>query len=192
MSRDSDDMGTGGPGITPEEASRLEGSATVGSASGEVDPTGQGGGVGDGAGDGELRPMSLGEARALIAEKHDLNVGKDDPLLIAVTLHQGFVADYERLLERHSRVLAATLAQTGEVTAQAVEQALGVLQSAALESNITMALAKVAEETRRTESLADRIEGAIARGLKSHLWLTGINWLAVAAGLAFIFWAGVR
>lgn len=148
---------------------------------------------GDGGGDAdpESAPaapvaLSVEEARKLLAERHGTVVGDDDPLLMLVTLHQGFLADYERLLARHSAALESLLGQTGDTVSGSVRESLSVLRDEALAGALRNILAKVTEEPRSSESLFERF-GAASRSLIQVLSvLTAMSWLAAAAAVAVL------
>ncbi|WP_243545433.1 hypothetical protein [Pseudodesulfovibrio tunisiensis] len=47
--------------------------------------------------------------RDLLAEQHDVLLGKDDPILMYVTLHNAFLDQYDGVLDRHGQELATFL-----------------------------------------------------------------------------------
>lgn len=53
--------------------------------------------------------LTLDAARALILARHDHGICDDDPVLMLVTLHEGFMADYERMLERHNEAITSVI-----------------------------------------------------------------------------------
>ena len=123
--------------------------------------------------------MSLDDARALLVREHDLAIGKDDPLLMSVTLHQGFIRDYEAMLKRHDAGIKAILGATGEACAVAVEGVLDGLKDKTVKASLEQAFALVAEQARNM----DRLD----RSLRRHRLFNGLStFLSVAAcGLAF-------
>ncbi len=64
--------------------------------------------------------LRLEDARTLLQSTHDSRVGLDDPLLMQVTLHNAFLADYQALLDRHHQALTALFsAKAAEYLAEA-------------------------------------------------------------------------
>lgn len=72
-----------------------------------------------------MESMSLEKARSLLCEKHNMAVDDRDPILLLVTLHQGFIADYERMLKRHHLALTTMIGEAvGGLTEEALSQNL--------------------------------------------------------------------
>ena len=121
-----------------------------------------------------LAVMSLDDARALLVREHDLAISKDDPLLMSVTLHQGFVRDYEAMLKRHDAGIKAILGATGEACAVAVERVLDGLKDKTVKASLEQAFALVAEQARNM----DRLD----RALRRHRLFNGLStFLSVTA-----------
>ncbi len=55
--------------------------------------------------------LDLESVRILLAQKHATVVDPDDPVLMLVTLQNAFLAEYEKLLDRHNKALTAMLAE---------------------------------------------------------------------------------
>ena len=55
--------------------------------------------------------LDLESVRTLLAQKHAAVVDPDDPVLMLVTLQNAFLAEYEKLLDRHNKALTAMLAE---------------------------------------------------------------------------------
>lgn len=87
--------------------------------------------------------MSLDDARAALVREHGVAVGKDDPLLMVVTLHQGFVRDYDRMLARHDEAIRNLLGATGNACAEAVEAVLASLKDKTVKASLDQAFALV-------------------------------------------------
>lgn len=105
----------------------------------------------------EFQAMSLDEARAAMVREHGVAVGKDDPILLAVTLHQGFCADLNKLLGRHADRISSLLAATGNSYAEAVERMLESFKDQTVQASIQHALALMADQTKATETLRRRL-----------------------------------
>lgn len=121
--------------------------------------------------------LSVEGARRLIAEKHQVVVGENDPILMAVTLHRAFMLDVEAMLKRLNVQMAAdvagTIAKLQEEAAAASQQLRDDLIKGASQSVI----AGVAEQATRF--------GQFKQLVRSHLialsCFTAANWLAVVA-----------
>lgn len=100
--------------------------------------------------------MSLDDARAMLVRAHGVAVGTDDPVLMLVSLHQGFVRDYEAMLRRHDDAIQGFLGATGEACAEAVENVLASLKDKTVKASLDQAFALVErqavamDELRRT------------------------------------------
>jgi hypothetical protein len=63
--------------------------------------------------------MNLEQVQNLLAEKHKIIVGLDDPVLMLVTVMNAFLAQENALIERHKTALAKVMAdKTGEYVSQ--------------------------------------------------------------------------
>ena len=69
----------------------------------------------------ELEVLTLQKAGALLHDQHNRVFDDHDPIYLLVTLHQGFIADYERMLMRHHTALTAMI---GEAVNGLTEEAL--------------------------------------------------------------------
>ncbi len=141
--------------------------------------------VSDPGGDRPPAPavMSLDDARALLVREHNTAIGTDDPLLMAVTLHQGFVGDYEAMLRRHDAGIKAILGTTGEACAAAVEKVLDGLKDKTVKASLEQAFALVSKQARTM----DRLD----RAMRTHRLVTGLLTLvsvsACGLGIAVLF-----
>ncbi len=124
----------------------------------------------------------------LIAAKHNVAVAVDDPLLLMVTLHQGFVADHEKLMARHARALAAFMERTGDRTEEAVSKALAVLRDEALEGALRHTLARIAEEAGLVAGVMNRLEAASNRLVRRLAWLAALTWIAAALTVGVVLY----
>lgn len=132
---------------------------------------------------GSSRPeaMSLDDARALLVREHGVAIGNDDPLLMAVTLHQGFVADLARLQTNHEKRIERVLGATGEALGEAVEGVLDKLREKAIRANLETAFALVEAQARSMEKLE--------RTMRRLRWwmLAAVILVASCVGLGFAF-----
>ncbi|EPY00133.1 hypothetical protein [Magnetospirillum fulvum] len=110
--------------------------------------------------------MSLDEARAMLVREHGVAIGSDDPLLMLITLHQGMLRDYERMLARHDAAIAAILGTTGAACADAVETVLASLKDKTVKASLDQAFALVERQALAMEDLR--------RALRSHRRVTAL------------------
>jgi len=118
-----------------------------------------------------VQAMSLDDARAALVRKHGVAVGTDDPVLMLVTLHQGFVADYEAMLRRHDNAIQGFLGATGEACAEAVENVLASLKDKTVKASLDQAFALV----ERQEQAMGRFRAMLGRHRLVHLILTLVS-----------------
>lgn len=127
--------------------------------------------------------MSLDDARALLVREHNTAIGADDPLLMAVTMHQGFIGDYEAMLKRHDIAIKALLGATGEACAVAVEKVLDGLKDKTVRAGLEHAFGLVAEQGKNM----DRLERAMRRHALLVGALTGLSGLVAGLSLAVLY-----
>ena len=131
----------------------------------------------------DFQPMSLDQARADLVRLHGTAIGSDDPLLMAVTLHQGFCTDLDKLLVGHSERIAALLAETGNTLAEVVEGTLDTLKEKTTQAGIQNALALMAEQARAMEILRRRMRRhGIAISLLSFLSVASCGLVVALVG----------
>lgn len=124
--------------------------------------------------------MSLDDARALLVREHSVAVGNDDPLLMAVTLHQGFVRDYQAMLADHDEAIKKILGATGEACAVAVDKVLESLKDKTVKASLDQAFALVSHQAANMEGLNLTIK-------RFRRLLVALTLVAVAAsGLAML------
>lgn len=118
--------------------------------------------------------MSLDDARAALVREHGVAIGKDDPLLMLITLHQGMISDYDRMLTRHDEHIRTLLGATGNACAEAVEAVLASLKDKTIKAGIDQTFALV---ERQAVAMAD-----LHRALRRHrLVMAGLTVLTVMA-----------
>lgn len=124
------------------------------------------------------RAMSLDDARAMLVREHGVAVKNDDPVLMLVSLHQGFLSDYEAMLRRHDQAIRGFLGATGEACAQAVEAVLASLKDKTVKASLDQAFALVERQAVAMDELR--------RALRRHRIVTTILTLLslAACGLA--------
>lgn len=115
-----------------------------------------------------MQAMSLDDARALLVRAHGIAVGSDDPILMLVSLHQGFIVDYEAMLKRHDGAIRGFLGATGEACAEAVENVLASLKDKTVKASIDNAFALVERQAVTMEQL----RAELRRHRRVHIALT--------------------
>ena len=133
-------------------------------------------------GGGESPPpvqvMSLDDARAMLVRKHGVAIASDDPLLMLVSLHQGFASDYEAMLRRHDEAIRGFLGATGEACAAAVDDVLASLKDKTVKASLDQAFALV----ERQAVAMDQLRREMRRHRLIHVILTIVS--LVGCGLA--------
>lgn len=99
---------------------------------------------------------TLEEMRAYLHRAHGVSVGMDDPVLLLHSMHRVFLADYQRLLEKHNQALTATIG--GAI--------MGLTKEA------------LSEHLQNQVRLADRIQSEFERQYKRAKMLSIINIIA--------------
>ncbi len=127
--------------------------------------------------------MSLDDARALLVREHGVAIGSDDPLLMLITLHQGMLRDYERMLARHDAGIGRLLGATGEACAGAVETVLASLKDKTVQASLDHAFSLI----ERQALALDRLERVLRRHRLVHLAFTLLTVGASALVLAVLF-----
>ena len=80
----------------------------------------------------ELEVLTIEKARTLLHDQHNTVFDDYDPIFLFVTLHQGVIADYERMLKRHHLALTTMI---GDAVSGLTEEAM----SKNLDSHIELA-----------------------------------------------------
>lgn len=127
--------------------------------------------------------MSLDEARALLVRQHGVAVGSDDPMLMLVSLHQGFVGDYEAMLRRHDDAIRGFLGATGEACADAVDAVLASLKDKTVKASLDQAFALV----ERQAVTMDQLRRELRRHRLVHLILTLLSLAGCGLASALLF-----
>lgn len=132
-----------------------------------------------------MQAMSLDEARAMLVRAHGVAVSSDDPILMLVSLHQGFIADYEAMLKRHDGAIRDFLGATGEACAEAVENVLASLKDKTVKASIDNAFALVERQAVTMEQL----RAELRRHRRVHIALTVLTLLGagLVAGTLTLF-----
>lgn len=95
--------------------------------------------------------LSVEDVRALLAQKHDLAVPKDDPLLMMVTIQNAFLGAQIQLQEKHKKALAAFMGEQTAAYVQGVEKSVADL-TATLSNMTTKGIQEAASDFAATLS----------------------------------------
>lgn len=72
--------------------------------------------------------LSVEDVRALLAQKHELAVPKDDPLLMMVTVLNAFLGAQSQLQKKHEKALSAFMGEQTATYVKGVEKSVSELQ----------------------------------------------------------------
>lgn len=126
-----------------------------------------------------VQAMSLEEARARLVQAHGMVVNPDDPLLMLVTLHQGFVGDYEAMLRRHDDAIRGFLGATGEACAASVDAVLASLKDKTVKASLDHAFALV----ERQALVMDQLRRMLRRHTVVHSIFTAVSIVGGVLGM---------
>lgn len=119
--------------------------------------------------------LSYDEVKMLLAMKHDTSISLDDPILMLVTINNAFIAENQKLLDRHNKALTGVMAaQTGEYV-KAVKQTAEDLSKTLSEASIE-GMKKLFEEHLLS----------LASSKTNTRWCTAIIVTAALANLFFL------
>ncbi|NDV24834.1 hypothetical protein [Desulfovibrio sp. JC022] len=129
----------------------------------------------------ENAPLTIQGVRDLIAEKHDVLLDENDPILIAVTMHRAALNEYELLLTDHQQKLSADMSGHVAAFAAEVRKSTNSLLSKAVKANIDNCLAQISEHEKQMSRFISSIRAmAIFAGV-----LFG---LSIAVSVSVIVW----
>lgn len=129
-----------------------------------------------------IQAMSLDDARALLVRQHGVAISNDDPILMAVSLHQGFVADYEAMLRRHDEAIKGFLGATGEACVQAIDAVLASLKDKTVKASLEQAFALV----ERQAVTMDVLQRQLRRHRLVHFLLTIVSMASCGLAIAVL------
>ena len=119
--------------------------------------------------------FGIQQAKELLAGINEA-VDHDDPVLLLVHLHHGFLGDYEKMLERHQKKVKEAMAVEVAAIVDTVDQAMKGLRDETLKSSLSQTLAQVAEQVKMIESVKTELLSRLGKKIK---W--GIFWHGVLA-----------
>jgi len=125
--------------------------------------------------------MSLEDARVLLARVHEVGLSKDDPVLMMVTLHQGFCADLAKINGACIHEIKSLLDATGKGYAQSVDDLFVGLQDKTISASINNTLAMTEQFTR----IVERHEHAMRRNTWFVAFLTLLAVGSVSLSVVF-------
>lgn len=121
--------------------------------------------------------LSLEEVRTLLALKNSTSVSPDDPILMIVTVLNAFLAEEEKLLDRHRKALITILTERTDGYVKAVEQTTTHLGES-LSSGSAKEMSRLFSEN----------TGRMERFNSSLFWLTAIVTAAALVNVAIFIW----
>ncbi len=125
--------------------------------------------------------LTLEDVRALLARQHNTVVGADDPVLMLVTLHNAFLGEYEKVLDRHNKAITALLVEKTDAYVSGVLHATEGL-AAQLSAASVDTVQRVLQE--HTSAL---------RAFRLHLaWLAAVVVVAALVNVAVFVFLGAR
>lgn len=121
--------------------------------------------------------ITIEDVRSLLATKNSVSVSPDDPILMIVTLLNAFLAEEEKLMDRHRKALTSVLADRTDHYVQAVEQTT-VSLGESLSSSSLSEIKKIYLEH----------DGTMNRFRSSITWLAAIIGTAALVNVAVFVW----
>lgn len=121
------------------------------------------------------KPITKEEARTLLLTEHNLAVGDDDPILMAVTLHAAFLGDLSAILSQYEASQNATFKASVSEVVTSVSKAAEELRDALLDGAVRSVLNGVAQQSETFGVIKSKARSfLIAMGI-----LTALQWAAV-------------
>ncbi|GAB3437242.1 hypothetical protein [Insolitispirillum peregrinum] len=127
--------------------------------------------------------LTVEEARALLLRLHGVAVPEGDPLLMIVTLFARVLQDYEALLARHDKDMAAAIGTSATAAAKAVDESLETLKDKTVRAGINGTLALV----ERQGVAVEKTMVAIRKVRTSIAVLTVLTWLASGVSVTLLW-----
>ena len=133
------------------------------------------------------RAMSIESAKQLLTEKLNTTVDDDDPALIPVYLHEGFLEDYGRMLKRHEATVAEAMALEVTAAVKTVREAAEGLRDETLKGSVRQSLAEVGEYARQIENLKTELTNGLRRTVARQIAIHGVlTFVTAGAALATV------
>lgn len=85
----------------------------------------------------EVPKLSLEDVKALIAANHDTTVSNDDPILMVVTIMNGFLESLQKLLDRHNEAVTGIMAEKTQTYVDTVKAASEEFSRLISEASVT-------------------------------------------------------
>ena len=126
-----------------------------------------------------FEPMTHDDARAVLVREHKVAVDDNHPVLMMVSLHQGFCADLDKLLASQVDRLSAMVYEAGNVLGREVEQTVEKLKDKAMTASLDQTLALVEKQAIAMDHLHRRMR-------RHSLFMSVLTVLSVlSCGLVF-------
>ena len=124
--------------------------------------------------------MNMDAVRALLAQRNNLVVDPDDPILAVVTINNAFLEEVQSLLSKHELALKATMKDATEENIKAVKAEANRFAAEFKEAAIESTIAKVNEHQKVMQNFLS-IVSAYSSDLKRFCLI------CVGGGLAVFF-----
>ncbi|CCO24009.1 hypothetical protein [Maridesulfovibrio hydrothermalis] len=126
-------------------------------------------------------PLTIQSVRDIITKEHDVLLDKNDPILMAVTMHRAALDEYDRLLKLHEQQLSEDMASHVSVFAGEIRKSTNSLLSKAVKTNIDNCLSIINAHQAQMERFLCT--------LKSMAILAGVFFvLSIAVSISVIVW----
>jgi len=128
--------------------------------------------------------LTLEEVRALISERIDLNVGRNDPVLAVYVLHEAFIREYEAMLRRHDAALTTLFEQSVTTWTDDVSKKVALISDQLLSQGLQDRMAQLGEHSRVASEMVVRTR-RLVRWVSVLTALTGVG-AAIAVLVLFL------
>ena len=125
---------------------------------------------------------SLESLRAYLWRVHKVTVGDDDPILMLHTIHKVALEETRRLLAEERQLWATVVSKSGASFVDEMRLVIGDFQKEALTDAVRERLATL----QSSQELAEATQSGFARNLRSQVFLTLLNYLAVACTVGLL------
>jgi len=127
---------------------------------------------------------SLEELLTLLWKTHKVTVDEFDPILMVHTIHKVAIVDFQRMLDRYSRVYSDMTNEAAQAFSDDVKQSIEELKSTALTDAVRERLATIKDTAELTNNLQNRLR----KSARQILVLTILNYLGVAITLGVLIY----
>ena len=132
--------------------------------------------------------LNLEQVANLLAEKNKTIVSLDDPILMTVTVLNAFLAEENRMMERHKGAITQILASRTDKFVQTVSEAAVSVSETFSGQAVTAIKEAVAEHSKRFATL----EESLASHQANIRWWATIALVSAVVNVAVFVWAALR